>query len=75
MKIMLLTNRQCHCVDVEQGLEALGLRYTRRDLEDHPDIAQRFGIRHCPTLIVDERRVIPIDENNVGHLRQILQAD
>lgn len=75
MKITLLTNKMCHCVDVEQALDALGFEYERCDVEDNPGLAERFGVRHCPTLIVDERRVIPIDEVNVARLGQLLAAD
>ena len=75
MKITLLTNKMCHCVDVEQALDALGFEYERCDVEDNPGLAERFGVRYCPTLIVDERRVIPIDEDNVARLGQLLAAD
>lgn len=75
MKITLLTNKMCHCVDVEQELEALGFDYERCDVEDDPALAERFNIRHCPTLLVDEQRVIPIDEDNVTRLRQLLAGD
>lgn len=72
MKIILLTSKTCHCADVEQELNILGFSYERCDIEDRPELAQQFGIRHCPALIVDERRVIPIDEDNVARLRQLL---
>lgn len=75
MKITLLTNKLCHCIDVEQELDALGFDYERCDVEDNPEVAERFGVRHCPTLTVDEHRVIPIDEDNVVRLRQLLAAD
>lgn len=75
MNILLLTNRHCHCVDVENELKALGLRYTRCDVEEHPDVARAYGVRHCPTLIVDEHKVIPIDEHNVRHLLRLMLAD
>ncbi|MDY6981372.1 MAG: glutaredoxin domain-containing protein [Pseudomonadota bacterium] len=75
MKITLLTNRLCHCVAIEQELESLGYDYERCDIEDNPGVAEQFGVRHCPTLIVDGRRVIPIDENNVTRLQQMLAAD
>ena len=75
MKIKLLTNKMCHCAGVEQELEALGFNYELCDVEDDPALAEKFSIRHCPTLIVDEHRVIPIDEDNVTRLRQILAVD
>lgn len=75
MKIILLTSKTCHCVDVEQELDVLGFEYERCDVEDDPALAERFGVRHCPTLIVDERRVIPIDEDNAAQLRQLLTTE
>jgi len=75
MKILLLTSKTCHFIDVEKELNVLGFSYQRCEIEDHPELAQRFGVRHCPTLIVDEQRVIPIDENNATQLRQLLTAE
>jgi glutaredoxin len=75
MKITLLTNKMCHCVDVEQELEVLGFEYERCDVRKNPEIAERYGVQHCPTLIVDEKRVIFIDEGNVSQLRQLLATD
>jgi glutaredoxin len=75
MKITLLTSKACHCVAVEQELTALGFGYERCNIEDSPELARRLNIRHCPTLIVDEHRVIPIDEDNAARLRQLLTAE
>lgn len=75
MKITLLTSKTCHCVDVEQELNVLGFSYERCDVEEYPELAEQFGVLHCPALIVDDDRVIPIDENNVTQLRQLLTAE
>lgn len=75
MKITLVTSKTCHCTDIEHALRVLGFRYERCDIEDAPALVQQFGVRHCPTLIVNERRVIPIDDGNVGQLRQLLTID
>jgi len=75
MKIILLTSKTCHFIDVEKELNVLGFSYERCEVEDHPELVQQFGVRHCPTLIVDDHRVIPIDENNAVQLRQLLTAD
>jgi thioredoxin-related protein len=75
MKIILLTSKTCHFIDVEKELNVLGFSYERCDVEDYPELAQRFGVRHCPTLIVDDHRVIPVDENNAAQLSQLLTAD
>ena len=75
MKIILLTSKTCHCVDVEKELTVLGFIYEICDVEDCPDLVQRFGIRHCPTLILDDQRAIFVDADNVTQLRQLLAAD
>lgn len=75
MKIILLTSKTCHCVEVEKELNVLGFNYERCDVEEYPELAQQFGVRHCPTLIVDDDRVIPIDEDNATQLRQLLTAE
>lgn len=75
MKIILLTSKTCHFIDVEKELNVLGFSYERCDVEDYPELAQQFGVRHCPTLIVDDHRVIPVDENNAAQLSQLLTAD
>lgn len=75
MKIILLTSKTCHCVDVEKELKVLGFSYERCDVEEYPELAQQFGVRHCPTLIVNDDWVIPIDENNAAQLRQLLTAE
>ena len=75
MKIILLTTKVCHCVDLEQALEVLGLDYQRFDVEDEQALVERFSIRHCPTLIVNDTRVIPIDENNITRLSELLAIE
>ena len=75
MKITLLTSRTCHCVAVEQELNALGLSYERYEVEDSPELARQYNVRHCPTLIVDEQRVIAIDEANASELKHLLDAN
>lgn len=75
MKIVLLTSKSCNCVAIEDELQALDLAYERCDVERDPAIAARFGIRHCPTLIIEDRHVIAIDETNITQLRQLLAVD
>ena len=43
-------------------------------VEHESETVERFAIRHCPTLSVDDKRAIPIFENNVTQLRQLLTA-
>lgn len=72
MDIKLLTTRTCHCSNIEQELQDLGLTYECCYAEDHPELVERFHIRHCPVLIIDEARVIPMDGLMEGQIRALL---
>ena len=72
MDIKLLTTRACRCSNIEQELLDLGLVYEYCYAEEHPELVERFGIRHCPVLIVDETRVIPVDGLREGQIRSLL---
>ena len=72
MDIKLLTTRTCHCSNIEQELRDLGLTYERCYAEEHPGLVERFQIRHCPVLIIDEARVIPVDGLMEGQIRALL---
>lgn len=73
MNIKLLTTRTCHCGSIEQELQDLGLLYERCYAEERPDLVERFQIRHCPVLIIDEARVIPVDGLGEAQLRDALK--
>lgn len=72
MDIKLLTTRTCHCSNIEQELQDLGLTYECCYAEDHPKLVERFHIRHCPVLIIDEARVIAVDGLMEGQIRALL---
>ena len=69
---ILLTTRTCHCSNIEQELRDLGLVYERCYAEEHPELVQRYKIRHCPVLIINETRVIPVDGLTEGQLGDLL---
>lgn len=75
MDIKLLTTRTCHCSNIEQELRDLDLVYERCYVEEHPELVQRFKVRHCPVLIIDEARVIPVDGLTEGQIRTLLNQD
>lgn len=75
MDIKLLTTRACLCSNIEQELQDLGLTYECCYAEDNPELVERFHIRHCPVLIVDEARVIPVDGLMEGQIRALLNLD
>lgn len=75
MDIKLLTTRTCHCSNIEQELRDLHLVYERCYVEEHPELVERFKVRHCPVLIIDETRVIPVDGLTEGQTRTLLNQD
>lgn len=72
MDIKLLTTRTCHCSNIEQELRDLNLVYERCYVEEHPELVARFKVRHCPVLIIDETRVIPVDGLTEGQIRTLI---
>ena len=75
MNIKLLTTRTCHCSSIEQELRDLDLMYERCYAEEHSELVERFQIRHCPVLIIDEARVIPVDGLTEGQIKAMLNLD
>ena len=72
MDIKLLTTRTCHCSNIEQELRDLALLYERCYVEEHPELVTRFNVRHCPVLIIDETRIIPVDGLTEGQIRTLI---
>lgn len=72
MDIQLLTTRTCHCSNIEQALRDLELVYERCYIEEHPELVERFKVRHCPVLIIDDARVIPVDGLTEGQIKALL---
>lgn len=74
MDIKLLTTHTCHCSNIEQELKDLGFTYECCYAEDHPELVERFHIRHCPVLIIDEARVIAVDGLMEGQIKALLAS-
>lgn len=72
MDIKLLTTRTCHCSNIEQQLRDLNLVYERCYVEEHHELVERFKVRHCPVLIIDEARVIPVDGLTEGQISALI---
>ena len=75
MDIKLLTTRTCHCSNIEQELRDLNLVYERCYVEEHPELVERFKVRLCPVLIIDETRVIPVDGLTEGQIRTLINQE
>ncbi len=69
----LLTRQRCHlCHEMEavldQVLPELGLSYSRRDVDDDPELASRFGDT-VPVLLRDGRPVAKVRLDRARLLR------
>lgn len=58
MNVKIIATRACtHRPNLERELADLGVDYELIIVEEAPEIAQRFGIRHSPNLVVDDEVV------------------
>jgi glutaredoxin len=58
MNVKIVATRECnHRPNLEHELADLGIRYELVFVEDRPELVQRFGIRHSPNLVVDDKVV------------------
>lgn len=58
MNVRIIATHNCsHYRDLERELKELAIAYEVLFVEDHPEIAQRYGIRHSPNLVVDDEVV------------------
>ncbi len=58
MEVMIVATRGCsHCSSLEKELRGLGVEYEVCYVEEQPDIAERYNIRHSPNLIVEDEIV------------------
>lgn len=54
MEVMVIATKGCtHCANLSRELDDLGVKYRLVYAEDAPELADRFGIRHSPNLVVD----------------------
>ena len=58
MDVMIIATKACtHRPHLEKELESLHIPYGMYFIEDHPDLVEKFSIRHSPNLIVDDEVV------------------
>ncbi len=75
MDIKIVCTKTCtHRPDLEQELKDLGLVYEVLFVEEHPELIDKYAIRHSPNLIVDEE-VICRDLPSEGELKRLLKLD
>ena len=68
---MIIATKRCsHRPNLERELRALGVDYDLVFVEDNPEIAQRYAIRHSTNLVVGE--VVYRGQPSEAELRSLL---
>ena len=58
MNVRIIATRDCsHYHNLERELKDLAVGYEVLFVEDHPEIVERYSIRHSPNLVVDDEVV------------------
>jgi hypothetical protein len=58
MNVRIIATQNCsHYRTLEHELKDLAIVYELLFVEDHPEIVQRYNIRHSPNLVVDDEVV------------------
>ncbi len=74
MNVKIIATKSCsHRPNLERELKELGIAYELVFVEDQPDVTARYGIRHSPNLVVDEK-VVFRGHPSTGELKQIFSA-
>ncbi|WP_303908075.1 thioredoxin family protein [Thiohalomonas denitrificans] len=54
---VIATNLCSHRPNLEHELQDLGIDYELVIAEEHPEVIEKYGIRHSPNLVVDDEVV------------------
>lgn len=56
MDVLIIATKNCtHRQNLEKELACLHIPYRVCYVEEHPDLVQKFNIRHSPNLVVDDQ--------------------
>ncbi len=54
MDVFIIATQGCsHCMNLKQELSDLGINCEVKFAEDHPDLVDKYQIRHSPNLVVN----------------------
>lgn len=72
MKVQIVCTHGCpHRQGLEQELRDLGVGYEVVFVEEHPEVAQQYAIRHSPNVVVDGN-IVCRGQPTEGELRNLL---
>jgi len=58
MNVMILATRNCsHYTNLSHELDDLGVEHEVIFVEDHPELAEKYMIRHSPNLVMDGKLI------------------
>jgi len=74
MDIYIIATKGCsHCVNLKRELAELGYECDIKYAEDHPDLVEKFQIRHSPNLVVNDK-VVFRDQPAESELKAFFEA-
>ncbi len=74
MMVKIVASKTCsHRPNMERELRELGIDYEVLFVEEHPEVIERYAIRHSPNLIIDE--VVYRGQPTEDELRRWLHLD
>jgi ribonucleoside-triphosphate reductase len=68
--LLLFTTRTCpNCRIAKSELEKAGISYRLMDVDEHPELARRYGVQQAPTLIVHRGKQVEklVNASNIKH--------
>jgi glutaredoxin len=79
MNVKIIATRACsHRPNLERELRDLGVSYQLLFVEDQPEIAERFNIRHSPNLVINGAVVFrgqPSESELLARIEQYRRSD
>ena len=58
MTVLIIATKSCsHCAGLKKELSELGVDCDVKYAEEHPDLVEKYQIRHSPNLVVDDNVV------------------
>ncbi len=72
MDVKIIATHGCtHRPNLERELRDLGIPYELVYVEEHPEVAERYRIRHSPNLVVDDE-VVCRGQPSEGEIKALL---
>lgn len=75
MSVKIIATKGCsHCQDLQHELSGIGITFEVVFVEEHPDVVAAYGIRHSPSILVNDK-VVFRGQPTPLELRQFFSKD